>query len=219
MPADRDNDTRANTDTTGCRNKAETERNTRNPNRSAHRQREDRKECTPEQDYPSEQTQPNTTHINNGRSEKENNIRRIAITVQTKRQRRSKKIPDELSTLNKRHSNSPIIGREVGDNRKWSLILECKIYRVCFFYNPGQDVCVDNLVVPSQLPQMKIVSFPHQKSKFDHKTVTPVLKRLQEIVQVESVLDSTWSPFTRCFTRCSKLRFYESYCFTIEKST
>ena len=42
------------------------------------------------------------------------------------------------------------------------LILKCKINRVCFFYNPGQDVCVDNLAVPSQLSQMKIVSFPHQ---------------------------------------------------------
>ena len=28
------------------------------------------------------------------------------------------------------------------------LILKCKINRVCFFYNPGQDVCVDNLAVP-----------------------------------------------------------------------
>ena len=42
------------------------------------------------------------------------------------------------------------------------LILKCKINRVCFFYNPGQDVCVDNLAVTSQLPQMKIVSFSHQ---------------------------------------------------------
>ena len=42
-------------------------------------------------------------------------------------------------------------------------LLKCKIYRVCFFYNPGRDVCVAILGMPSQLPQMKIVSFSHKK--------------------------------------------------------
>ena len=65
------------------------------------------------------------------------------------------------------------------------LIPNCKINRVCFFYNPGQDTCVDKLAVPSQLPRMKIMSLSHQNRnsilKRDTSTETPVGNRVGRI--------------------------------------
>ena len=45
-------------------------------------------------------------------------------------------------------------------------VLKCRECSVCNLYRMGQFVCVDNLVVPSQLPQIEFVSFPY---KIDHQ--------------------------------------------------